>query len=90
MTTVVLPRLKRGARLRFRLTHHWPDDAIEVRTKEPLIQGRIRVTWRVNYDGSGKAPESSCYVDGKPRKSRPCHDSLSARHSQRGSARDRQ
>jgi len=74
--TVVLPRLKRGARLRFRLTHHWPDDAIEVRTKETLIEGDFSHL-AITYDGSGKAAGIKLFVDGKPAEIETLHDSLS-------------
>ncbi len=74
--SVVLPRLKRGARLRFRLTHHWPDDAIEVRTKEPLIQGEFSHLGLV-YDGSGKAAGIKLFVDGQPAEIETVRDSLS-------------
>jgi hypothetical protein len=73
---VVLPRLKRGARLRFRLTHHWPDDAIEVRTKEPLIEGEFAHLGLI-YDGSGKASGIKLFVDGEPAEIETVHDSLS-------------
>ena len=74
--TVVLPRLKRGARLRFRLTHHWPDDAIEVRTKETLIEGDF-YHLAIVYDGSGKAAGIKLFVDGKPVEIETLRDSLS-------------
>jgi hypothetical protein len=73
--TVVLPRLKRGARLTFRLTHHWPDDAIEVRTKEPLIQGDF-FHLSIVYDGSGKAAGIKLFVDGQPAEIATVHDGL--------------
>ncbi len=60
----VLPRLKRGALLRLRLSHHWPDDAIEVRTKEPLVEGEF-FHLAINYDGSGKAGGIELFIDGK-------------------------
>ena len=74
--TVVLPRLKRGARLRFRLTHHWPDDAIEVRTKETLIENDFYHV-AITYDGSGKAAGIQLFVNGKPAEIETLHDSLS-------------
>ena len=72
----VLPRLKRGARVRFRLTHHWPDDAIEVRTKEPLVEGEF-FHLGIVYDGSGKAAGIKVFVDGRPAEIEAVHDSLS-------------
>jgi len=59
-----LPRLHRGSALIFRMTHKWPDNAIEIRTREPLVQDR----WYhlvLGYDGSGKAKGLTLYVDGK-------------------------
>jgi len=73
--SVVLPRLKRGARLRFRLAHRWPDDAIEVRTKEPLIQGEF-FHLGIVYDGSGKASGVKLFVDGQLAQIETVHDSL--------------
>ncbi len=60
----VLPHLERGSRLYVRLIHHWPDDAIQVRTREPLVLGE----WHhaaIEYDGSGKASGVQLYLDGK-------------------------
>jgi hypothetical protein len=74
--SVVLPRLKRGVRLRFRLTHTWPDNAIEVRTKEPLIQGEF-LHLGIIYDGSGKAAGIKLFVDGVPAEIETVRDSLS-------------
>ncbi len=73
--TVVLPRLKRGAYLRFRLTHHWPDDAIEVRAKETLVENDF-YHLAITYDGSGKAAGIRLFVDGKPAEIETVHDSL--------------
>jgi hypothetical protein len=48
-----------------RVANRWPDDAIEVRTKEHVrFAGSQHVL--LNYDGSGKASGLSLYVDGKP------------------------
>jgi mono/diheme cytochrome c family protein len=59
----VLPRLRRGSRLEFRLIHHWPDDAIRVRTRDLIVTDAHAVT--VTYDGSGKAAGVKMYMDGK-------------------------
>ncbi len=67
----VLPRLRRGSRLEFRLIHHWPDDAIRVRTRERILTDLHAVT--VTYDGSGKAAGVKMYMDGKARGSRSDH-----------------
>ncbi|MBI3698569.1 MAG: DUF1549 domain-containing protein, partial [Acidobacteria bacterium] len=59
-----VPDLKRGAHLYVRLIHQWPDDRIEIRTRERLIQSEWRqVTF--TWDGSGKAAGLKLYFDGK-------------------------
>jgi hypothetical protein len=62
--SVVLPRLRRGARLYARLVHRWPDDAIQVRTHEPIERGEWHATV-ITYDGSGKAAGVKVFVNGK-------------------------
>jgi len=60
----VLPHLERGSRLYVRLIHHWPDDAVQVRTHAPLVLGE----WHhlaINYDGSGNASGIRLYLNGK-------------------------
>jgi hypothetical protein len=60
----VLPHLERGSRLYVRLIHHWPDDAAQVRTREPLVLN----DWNhvaINYDGSGSASGIQLYLNGK-------------------------
>ena len=59
----VLPRLRRGSHLQFRLIHQWPDDALQVRTRELIPNDMHAVT--ITYDGSGKASGVKIYVDGK-------------------------
>ncbi len=71
----VLPRLRRGSRLELRLIHHWPDDAIQVRTRELIENDLHAVT--VTYDGSGKASGVKIYVDGKAREFDVMKDALS-------------
>ena len=58
-----------------RLASHWPDRAIEVRTKQriPTVDQRHLL---VNYDGSGKAAGISLYVDGKPEETEILKDNL--------------
>ena len=46
----------------FRLIHHWPDDAIEVRTKDPIVEDEDHAI-AITYDESGV----KFYVDGKPK-----------------------
>jgi hypothetical protein len=72
--TVVLPRLRRGAHLLFRMGHRWPDDAIEVRTKE-LLEGEF-FHLAIDYDGSGKAAGIRIFVNGKPAEIETVRDSL--------------
>jgi Protein of unknown function (DUF1553)/Protein of unknown function (DUF1549)/Concanavalin A-like lectin/glucanases superfamily/Planctomycete cytochrome C len=60
-----LPGMKRGAHLQVRLIHRWPDDSIQVQSKDPIVFE----AWRhatISYDGSGKAAGLKLYVDGKP------------------------
>ncbi len=60
--SIVAPRLRRASRLSFRLIHHWPEDAIEVRTREPIVEDEDHAI-SITYDGSGVR----FYVDGKPK-----------------------
>ena len=71
----VLPRLRRGSRLEFRLIHHWPDDAIRVRTRDLIVTEPHAVA--VSYDGSGKAAGVKMYMDGKPQDLEVITDALS-------------
>ena len=59
-----LPDLKRGARLYIRLIHRWPDQLVEIRTRERLIQSSwSQIT--LCYQGSGKASGLRLYLDGQ-------------------------
>jgi len=70
-------RHQRNLRLVVRLAAHWPDSAIEVRTKDRVpMDGPHHVL--VNYDGSGKAGGLRFYVDGKPWETEIAKDTLSA------------
>ena len=71
----VLPRLLRGSRLEFRLVHHWPDDAIQIRTRD-LIENDSHA-FAITYDGTGRAAGVKLYVDGKAREVETMKDSLS-------------
>ncbi len=62
----------RVARIVVRLANHWPDDALEVQTKEPVPVSKLSsvpVTGlhqiAVEYDGSGKASGIKFFVSGK-------------------------
>ena len=61
----LVPIQKRAAHLVLRLTHHWPEDAIVVRTRPELMVGQ----WHhvaITYDGSGKAAGLKLFLDGTP------------------------
>ena len=71
--------LKLGSHLFARLTHRWPDDAIQIRTRERFSQafytggGHHLV---LNHDGSGKASGLKLYLDGKLQEVEVTQDSL--------------
>ena len=74
--SVPIGDLKRGAYLIFRMVNHWPDDALQVRTKGRLVQAE----WHhitVEYDGSGKASGIRLFLNGKPLPFTVKRDSLS-------------
>jgi hypothetical protein len=73
--SVVLPRLRRGSRLYLRLIHHWPDDSIQVVTREPIVEDDDHAV-AITYDGSGKATGVKMYVDGKPKETETVTDAL--------------
>jgi len=57
--------LKKGSNLVIRLIHHWPGDAIQLRTRERIRMGIVQHV-ALNYDGSGKASGMKMFLDGKP------------------------
>jgi mono/diheme cytochrome c family protein len=70
-------QLKRGYHLRFRMAHRWPEDALEIQTKERLIQS----DWyhvALTYDGSGKAAGVRLWIDGAAREIETTRDELTA------------
>jgi hypothetical protein len=74
--SIPLGRLKEGSHLAFRMTHSWPDSAIEIQTKDRLDTGE----WYhivLNSDGTGRAGGLKLFVDGKPAEVAVLHDSLS-------------
>ncbi|PYV91777.1 MAG: hypothetical protein DMG05_06445 [Acidobacteria bacterium] len=71
-----LPRMKRGSHLLVRMVHHWPEDSIQIKTKDPLILGSW-MALMLTYDGSGKASALKLYVDGKPQEVEVIRDNLS-------------
>lgn len=55
---------KRSSHVIVRLIHSWPDDAIEIRTKDRV---RLRMPHvALTYDGLGKAAGLQMFIDGKP------------------------
>jgi hypothetical protein len=73
--TYHVPDLKRGARLYLHLIHEWPNNAIKVRTKEPVILS----AWThlvFNYDGSGKAAGLRLLLNSQPAELEILADSL--------------
>jgi len=66
---------KRSAHLTVRLISHWPDSAIQLRTRKRLTLG----DWyhvALTYDGSGKAAGLKLYFDGKLREVEVVQDAL--------------
>jgi hypothetical protein len=59
-----LPGLKRGCHLTVRLTNQWPDNVVEMRTKERVDENEQHHLV-VAYDGSGKAAGLRVFVDAK-------------------------
>ena len=65
-----------------RLTHRWPGDAIEVRTKEK-VRGPGH-HYAVTYDGSGKAAGLKLFIDGDEQEMIATRDSLAGSFSHTG------
>ena len=53
-------------RAQVHIIHQWPDQAIKVKTREPIPDNRWVHLW-VTYDGRNAAAGLKVYVDGKPR-----------------------
>ncbi|HEV2689923.1 MAG TPA: DUF1549 domain-containing protein, partial [Bryobacteraceae bacterium] len=75
--------LRRGAQLGFRLTHRWPDDAIEIRTKDHLPRESkdpdVPRPWyhvAITYDGSSHASGLKLWINGQPADIDVLHDHL--------------
>jgi mono/diheme cytochrome c family protein len=65
---------KRASHIIVRLIHDWPEDAIEIRTKERV---RFRMPHlSLTYDGSGKAAGLHLFLDGKPQEMEILKDHL--------------
>jgi hypothetical protein len=67
--------LKRGHYLHVRLIHRWPDDAIDIKTRDRMIL-RDWYHIAVNYDGSGKASGLKLFLNGKQTEVEIVRDSL--------------
>ncbi|HXJ92538.1 MAG TPA: DUF1553 domain-containing protein [Terriglobia bacterium] len=76
---------KRDFRVVVRLAHAWPDEAIEIQTKDRVLGAQAFESLNltslrhlvVNYDGSGKAAGVRLYLDGKPIETVAVKDHLS-------------
>jgi len=67
---------RRAAHLTIRLTSHWPDSAIQIRTTRKLTLG----DWyhvALTYDGSARAAGLQLYINGKLHQSEVLQDNLS-------------
>lgn len=71
---VPIPPLKRAQHLSFRLIHRWPEEAVEIRTKDLVMQDWRHVV--IDYDGSGKAAGLRLWIDGKLKETTVVHDRL--------------
>jgi len=68
-------RHQRNLRVVARFAGHWPDNSMEVRTKDRVpMNGAHHLI--VSYDGSGKATGVKIYVDGKPSETETVKDAL--------------
>lgn len=66
---------RRAARLNFRLTSRWPDDSLEIRTRDRFVQSEwVHVT--LISDGTGKAAGLNVYVNGSQAEIEIVRDSL--------------
>ena len=70
--SIVLPGTNMGSRLHFRLIHDWPDDALSIRTKDPLLMAadgiQAHEAWyhvAIVYDGSRRAAGLQFYLNGE-------------------------
>ena len=66
---------RRAGSLAVRLTAHWPDNAIQIRTRERLTFGEWHHITLV-YDGSARAQGLKVYVDGKLNDTEALQDSM--------------
>lgn len=54
-----------GGQVEVHIIHRWPENAIHMKTKQPLKSGKWTHLF-VTYDGSSKAAGSHVYFDGQP------------------------
>src|SRR5205085_3730753 len=66
---------QRNLRIIVRLAASWPENGIEVRSKDRLLMDDAHHLL-VNYDGSGKAAGVELFVDGKPWETEIAKDAL--------------
>ena len=67
---------RRAAQLTIRVTSHWPDSAIQIRTTNKLhLDNWYHLA--LTYDGSGKAAGLHLYINGKRHQTEVLQDSLS-------------
>jgi hypothetical protein len=66
---------KFAARLTVRLIAHWPDNAIEIRTRERLAMGDYHHI-ALTYDGTGRAAGLRLYLNGEPGDAEIVRDNL--------------
>ncbi|MBI1899225.1 MAG: DUF1553 domain-containing protein [Acidobacteria bacterium] len=67
--------LKRGSHFYFRMIHRWPDEVLEVRTRQRLQAG----AWHhlaIEHDGSGKAAGVKLHLNGEPLEVQVLRDAL--------------
>ena len=81
--------LKSGVRLSVRLSHHWPEDAIQVKTKKRFVVTKTATHVTITYDGSSKASGLKVYIDGKLEEVEITHDALTGSIRTGQTARDR-
>jgi hypothetical protein len=77
---------RRAGLVTVRLISHWPDDAIQIRTRQPITFGEWHHITLVS-DGSGRAAGLKLYLDGKPADTDVLQDNLTGTISTRADLR---
>ncbi len=75
-----------GAPLTIRLTANWPDNAIQVRTKESFNNGESKHL-AIAYDGSGKASGIKVFLNGNPAEVEIIRDAMTGSTKNEGELR---